>query len=221
MTSRNRTAVIVGTLVAVVLVAAVVIALVAGGGGGGDNTADTVASGTGPGGLFPGVTITGDSLPPFTQEVAQSGDDPAVGAKVPVLSGFDYEGNATTIDPAHDGPTMVVFLAHWCPHCNREVPLLVDWERSGDVPDGLNVVGVSTDVRSDAPNYPPDQWLANEQWPWPVLADDENSDALASYGGTSFPLMVFVDGDGTVVRRISGEYPIEAIQQYADELMAS
>jgi cytochrome c biogenesis protein CcmG, thiol:disulfide interchange protein DsbE len=221
VTSRNRTAVIVGTLVAVVLVAAVVIALVAGGGGGGDDTADTVASGTGPGGLFPGVTITGDSLPPFTQEVAQSGDDPAVGTKVPVLSGFDYEGNATTIDPAHDGPTMAVFLAHWCPHCNREVPLLVDWERSGDVPDGLNVVGVSTDVRSDAPNYPPDQWLRDEEWPWPVLADDENSAALASYGGTSFPTLVFVDGDGTVVRRISGEYPIEEIQQYADELMAS
>ena len=60
MTSRNRTAVIVGTLVAVVLVAAVVIALVASGGDGGDDAADTVASGTGPGGIFPGVTITGD-----------------------------------------------------------------------------------------------------------------------------------------------------------------
>ncbi len=116
---------------------------------------------------------------------------------------------------------MVVFLAHWCPHCNREVPLLVDWERSGDVPEGLNVVGVSTGVRSDAPNYPPDQWLRDEAWPWPVLADDENSDALAAYGGTSFPTLVFVDGDGTVVRRISGEYPIELIQQYADELMAT
>ncbi len=218
MNARSRTLLIVGALVAIVVAAAVIIAVTAGGGG--DGGSDETVS-TGVGGLFPGVTITGAALPDYTQEIAATGDDPAVGMKVPVLSGFDYAGHPITIDPANDGPTMVVFLAHWCPHCNREVPLLNDWRDSGDVPDGLNVVGVSTAVRSDAPNYPPDEWLRNVDWTWPVLADDQASDALKSYGGTSFPTLVFVDGDGKVVRRISGEYPIEDIQRFADELTSA
>ena len=34
--------------------------------------------------------------------------------------------------PATDGPMMVVFLAHWCPHCNAEIPVL----NSGATPAG-------------------------------------------------------------------------------------
>ena len=32
---------------------------------------------------------------------------------------------------------MVVFLAHWCPHCNAEIPVLNEWRDSGEIPDGL------------------------------------------------------------------------------------
>jgi thiol-disulfide isomerase/thioredoxin len=219
--SKQRNLLIVIAALVVVVAAAVIVALVVTGGD--DDASDTTAAVEGASGtsLFPGVTISGETLPEFSQQVAQSGDDPAVGMAAPVLSGFDYAGDPETIDPSQDGPTMVVFLAHWCPHCNREVPVLNEWRDSGDVPEGLNVVGVSTAVTADGPNYPPDEWLQRMDWTWPVLADDEASDALHAYGGTGFPTMVFVDGDGTVVQRISGEYPISAIQQYADDLMAS
>ena len=51
---------------------------------------------------------------------------------------------------------MVVLLAHWCPHCNAEIPVLNEWRDSGEIPDGLNIVGVSTGASADAPNFPPD-----------------------------------------------------------------
>ena len=63
------------------------------------------------------------------------------------MSGADYDGQPITIDAAADGPTMVVLLAHWCPHCNDEIPRLNEWRDSGDVPEGLDVVGVSTGGR--------------------------------------------------------------------------
>jgi thiol-disulfide isomerase/thioredoxin len=218
----TRTLLLIAALVAVVAVIGVAVVLVVGTGG--DDDEDT-ASSVEP---FRPVTVTGDPLPDFTREI-QAGDidDPAVGQPVPVVAGTDYDGNEITIDPATDGPTMVVLLAHWCPHCNAEIPVLNEWRDSGGVPDGLNIVGVSTGASPDLPNYPPDEWLVDMDWQWPVLADDvPPSDgapppAMAAYGGTSYPTLVFVDSDGTVVERVSGELPIDELAPIVDDLVAS
>jgi thiol-disulfide isomerase/thioredoxin len=216
-----RTLLLIAALVAVVAVIGVVVVLVVGSGGDEDEDASSVAP-------FRPVTVTGDPLADFTTEIrAGDIDDPAVGQPVPVVAGTDYDGNEITIDPATDGPTMVVLLAHWCPHCNAEIPALNEWRDSGGVPDGLNIVGVSTGASPDAPNYPPDEWLVDMDWQWPVLADDVQPvdgappPAMAAYGGTSYPTMVFVDSDGTVVERVSGEIPIDVLTPIVDDLVAS
>ncbi|NCZ56650.1 MAG: hypothetical protein EBY86_08450 [Acidimicrobiia bacterium] len=52
-------------------------------------------------------------------------------------------------------PMLLVFLAHWCPHCQAEVPVLVKWNQSMLVPDNLDVIAVATGTDETAPNYPP------------------------------------------------------------------
>ena len=216
---RTRTLLLIAGLVAVVAVLAVVAVVLV---GGGDD--DDAAGNEDP---YRPVSVDGDPLPEFSSEV-RSGEvaDPAVGQSVPVVSGVDYAGTATVIDPATDGPTMVVLLAHWCPHCNAEIPVLNDWRDSGQIPDALNIVGVSTGAASDAPNFPPGEWLDEKDWQWPVLADDRPPDdgspppAMGAYGGTSYPTLVFVDADGRVVERLSGEVPIDVIAPIAEELVA-
>ena len=96
-----------------------------------------------------------------------------------------------TVDAATNGPTMLVFLAHWCPHCNAEVPRLNAWKNSGAVPPELNVVGVSTAVSEGSANYPPSSWLSNLGWTWPVMADEaqgngEDGKAALAYGATGW-----------------------------------
>ena len=216
---RTRTLLLIAAIVAIVAVLGVVVALVVGGGDDDDTAGDVNP--------FRPVSVSGEPLPEFSQEIRDGDlDDPAVGQPVPVVSGVDYEGNATTIDPATDGPTMIVLLAHWCPHCNAEIPVLNEWRDSGEIPDGLNIVGVSTGASPDAPNFPPDEWLVEMDWQWPVLADDRSPDAnspppaMGAYGGTSYPTLVFVDGDGLVRERMSGEVPIDVIAPIADELVA-
>jgi thiol-disulfide isomerase/thioredoxin len=215
-----RTLLVIGAIVAVIAIIGVVIAIVVGGGDGDDDAAGEVVA-------YRPVTVDGDPLPEFSQEVRASGSDPAVGMQVPVVSGSDYAGNPITIDPATDGPTMIVLLAHWCPHCNAEIPVLNDWRDSGDIPDGLDIVGISTGVAAEAPNYPPAEWLEDKDWQWPVLADDRPPDedraapAMGAYGGTSYPTMILVDGDGVVHQRLSGEVPIEVLQPLADDLVAT
>jgi thiol-disulfide isomerase/thioredoxin len=219
---QTRTLLLIAAVVGVIAILGVVVALVVGGGGddGGD---DDVGSN-----MFRPVTVEGEALAPFTEDIRVGEvDDPAVGEAVPVVSGVDYGGTAVTIDPATDGPTMVVLLAHWCPHCNNEIPVLNEWRDSGEIPDDLNIVGVSTGVSPDAPNYPPDEWLVEKDWQWPVVADDRAPDnespppAMGAYGGTSYPTIVLIDGDGVVRQRLSGEVPIDVLAPLVDDLVAA
>jgi len=146
------------------------------------------------------VTVTGAPLPVFDAAAA----DPAVGMAAPVLAGSGFTGNAVSTAPG--APTLLVFLAHWCSHCQYEVPQLVRWHGSDRFPADLDVIAVATSTSATNPNYPPSAWLAREEWPalWPVLADSAAGEAAAAFGLTGFPFMVLVDADGTVRWRHSG-----------------
>lgn len=143
------------------------------------------------------VHITGTVLPPFRD----ASDDPAVGAAAPTVTGTTFAGDAVSIG---EGPTLLVFIAHWCPHCQREVPRLVDWF-GGGVPGGASIQAVATSISADRPNYPPSSWLTREHWTFPTLVDDADSTAAQAYGLTAFPYFVGIDANGKVVARQSGE----------------
>jgi thiol-disulfide isomerase/thioredoxin len=178
---------------------AVILALVAvllSDGAGDDKGSDPVPAGveqTRP------VAVEGDVLPPRAE-----GDDPAIGSVAPAVDGASFDGTPVTI--GDDGrPKVLVFLAHWCPHCQRTVPFLADWFEANGLPDDVDVYGVATSTSSDRPNYPPSTWLTREGWTPPTLADDDSSTAAQAYGLTSFPFFVVIGADGQVVARGSGE----------------
>ena len=148
------------------------------------------------------VTVVGAPLP----APPESGADTAIGVTAPTLQGFRFDGSPIEIAP--DGRAkMVVFLAHWCPHCNSEIPVLQSWAANGGVPSDLDIIGVSTAVNAQRDNYPPSKWLVDKAWEWPVMADSANSDAAIAFGVGGFPMFVIVGADGTVKVRASGELP--------------
>jgi thiol-disulfide isomerase/thioredoxin len=161
------------------------------------------------------VTVTGAALDPLPEE----GADPAVGQMAPQLSGFTFDGSPVTIDPSK-GPVMLVFLAHWCPHCNREVPEFMKWKASGDVPANLQVIAVTTAVNPDRDFYPPSTWIVDKGWTWPVMADSETSDAAQAMGVSSFPFSVMIGEDGTVLGRVTGELGQDGIAAWVNDTLA-
>lgn len=175
--------------------------------GGTDRTA---APGESQGEVWP-VTVTGTPLEAFPRD----GADPAIGQTAPTLSGYTFDGSPVTVDPSK-GPVMLVYLAHWCPHCNDEIPELLAWQASGGVPDGLQVIAVTTAADPSRPNYPPSKWIVDRQWTWPVLADSQTQDAAVAMGLTSFPFVVILDADGKVLTRWAGEKGADGIQQAVD-----
>lgn len=162
------------------------------------------------------VTVTGTALPGLEDPA----DDPAVGRPAPQLSGSTFDGSPVTVDPSK-GPVMLVFLAHWCPHCNREVPELLAWDAAGEVPEGLQVIAVTTAVDPKRDFYPPSEWIADKQWDWPVLADSQGNDAAAAMGVTGFPFSVLIGADGTVLGRISGELGQAGIDEWVGATLSA
>ena len=162
------------------------------------------------------VTIDGAALP----APVETGEDPAVGMQAPTLHGFQFDG--TPIDVAPGGrPKMLVFLAHWCPHCNREIPVLQSWAAAGGVPAGLDIIGVSTAVNAQHDNYPPSKWIEDKAWTWPALADSAASDAAIAYGVGAFPTFVIVGADGTVKVRSSGELAVADLDSIVSQAVES
>ena len=200
-TSGNRNAWIVGGVIAAVIAIAAIVAISA------SSKKDSAAVESVQ--EFSEVTVTGDVLPAFDSAVKP---DPAVGMLAPVLSGKGFTGNVVTTESTGT-PTLVIFLAHWCPHCQREVPLLVEWEKSGNMPTSIDIVAVATGTDSANPNFPPSEWLARENFPatWPVMADSADKVGGDAFGLSGYPYFVLIGGDGKVLWRASGEVTMEEL----------
>lgn len=209
--SRNKGLLVALVAGLVVAIAAVLAFGITGGTNSDDATDDTTidsSNGSSTSETQP-VTVVGDPLPPFDRPE----NDTSIGSTPPTLEGFAFDGSPMSITPGATGrATMMVFLAHWCPHCNAEIPVLIEWNESGGVPDTLDVIGVSTAVFEDRDNYPPSKWIDDKGFPWPVMADSDNSDAAVAYGVTGFPTFTLIDANGKVLYRADGEKTLEELE---------
>jgi len=216
----NRNKIIVA--IVAVVVAALAVALFVGGSDDSSSSGSTATNDVPVDGLPNGegvsnqpVEVVGAALEPF----ASPSGDPAVGQTAPTLNGASFDGTPISITPGDGRQYMVVFLAHWCPHCNAEIPQLIKWKEAGSVPEGLQVIGISTSVASDRPNYPPSEWILATGWPWPIIADSEALDAAKAFGVTGFPFFAVIDGDGTVKVRVSGEVKPDVLDQILESAL--
>lgn len=158
--------------------------------GGGDETSE-----------YGEVTVEGETLPTFGGDPAA---DTAPGMLAPTVTGETFEGETVSIAP--DGrPKVLIFLAHWCPHCQAEVPRLVDWLEAGNKPENVDLYGVSTMANRVRAEWPPSAWLESENWDVPTLKDDQGNSASTAFGLAGTPYWVVLNGDNEVVFRISGE----------------
>lgn len=166
------------------------------------------------------VTVKGDWLPPLNNGGLNSttASDPVVGTVAPEIGGMGFDGEPFTISADGVGK-VVVFIAHWCPHCQKEVPQIVQLADAGLVPEGIRIIAVSTAVDESRGNYPPQAWLEAEEWPFPVIQDNETLELFQAYGGTGFPFAVMLDGEHTVVGRAVGSLDIAQMLE-AWELVA-
>jgi thiol-disulfide isomerase/thioredoxin len=136
----------------------------------------------------------------------------------PTVSGADWGDNPSSIS-ADGRPKLLVFLAHWCPHCQAEVPIVQSWIDAGSLPVDVDLYAVATSIDRLRPNYPPSKWLEGEGWTEPILVDDELTSVARAYGLNAFPYWVFVAADGTVWGRVSGRLGVAELDQLTGSLL--
>ena len=210
--SSGRGKFIVGAIIAIVIGGAAIVAI--------SSIGSDSASTTGNISEFSDITVSGEALPSF--DSVSTATDTAIGLPAPVVSGKGFTGTEITTDGAGT-PTLLVFLAHWCPHCQREVPLLVQWEKDGKTPTGVDVIAVATGTDPANPNFPPSEWLAREEFPalWPVIADSADKKAANAFGLSGYPYFVLVDAQGNVFKRLSGEIPMDELTAIIDQMIGA
>jgi len=179
-----------------------------------DQVATAVASAS------PAATITeavSGNLPQFEG----TSNDAAVIAEMelPDISGPEYySGQQVTYAAGTDGMARVWLVwAHWCPHCQAELPDLNTWwpENAARFP-GIDLATVTTAIDNSRGN-PLEQYLDAEQFSFPVIVD-ESGQVAAKFGTNAFPFWVVTDAEGKVVFRIAGELGIDNVEQIFTQL---
>ena len=152
------------------------------------------------------ITISGDPLPEFA---GQNDLDIVAGLPAPTFSAPNENSEIISIEKNGNAKALV-FLAHWCGYCQKEVPIVQNLIDTVGVPDGVDVIAVATSIDRGRENYPPQEWLANEGWTETQLYDLDKEVGTA-YGLSAFPYWVFLDKDLNVVARRTGNLPEDMV----------
>jgi thiol-disulfide isomerase/thioredoxin len=96
-------------------------------------------------------------------------------------------------------------VAHWCSHCQAEVPRVQKWLDASGMPADVDLVTVATSNDPARGNFPAADWLRREKWSVPTIVDDKQNQAGNAFGVSGFPYFVVTDAQGKVVYRTSGE----------------
>lgn len=166
------------------------------------------------------ISLGGDPLPNHPEEGGISVDaagDPGIGLVAPTLTATSFDGSTVEIGPGGQ-PTILLFVAHWCPHCQDEVPMVEGLVSDGRFPDDVRVVAVSTGINPEASNYPPSAWFETEGWSSLAVRDDADSSLMRGFGGIAFPYAVFLDANNVVVARSIGSVGAEQMVQLAERI---
>ena len=146
------------------------------------------------------TTISGDALPEYAGE---NDINISAGLQAPLFSGPDQ--NSEIISLEKNGKSKILlFLAHWCPHCQAEVPIVQEYIDTFGLPADVEVIGILTSIDRSRDNYPPHDWLVKEGWSETQIYDLDREIGTV-YGLNAFPYWVTLDKDLKVVNRVTGK----------------
>ncbi len=123
---------------------------------------------------------------------------PVAGATAPDFNVVAKDGSTLTRAQILGKPTLLVFFASWCPHCNNEAPLIK--EIAAKNPD-VQVVMIGVGDRET----PSDIYDFQQKHDLPFPTYQDGGKAAAAYGIASYPTIMSVDKGGVIRDVQTGE----------------
>jgi len=154
------------------------------------------------------TAVEGDFLPELAGE---NDDNIARGLQAPIFSGPNENSEIVSLEK-NGNAKVLLFLAHWCGYCQKEVPAVQEYIDLIGIPDGVEIIAVATSIDRARDNYPPHDWLKEEGWSEAQIYDLDREIGTA-YGLNAFPYWVFLDKELNVVARRTGNLPQDQVGQ--------
>ena len=125
-----------------------------------------------------------------------------------------FEGGTLKLSDLRGKVVMVDFWASWCPPCRVEAPALA---RVYAEYQGQPVEFVGVDVWDNVGDA--EVFLQQEGQVYPTGYDADGSIAI-NYGVRGIPEKYFIDGDGVLVKKLSGPLTEATLRETINELLA-
>ena len=137
-----------------------------------------------------------------------------VGSQAPDFTAETVDGGSVSLgDAGGKKATMLVFFASWCPHCNKEAPLISQLE---DEYENLRVLMVGID---DQDNPEKVQGFVDHHG---IEGPATYEPSLGSpYQASGYPTIYFIDENRQIVAAHSGEAPKSALEGWAQETLGN
>jgi thiol-disulfide isomerase/thioredoxin len=159
----------------------------------------------------------------FSEPVGTPVTTPVVNSNTDLLGSFrpNFQLNRNSggsLSPADlTGKTILInFWATWCGPCRKEMPMLVDLQRTHES-EGLQVIGIALDDAQSVRNFVKSFGIS-----YPILTGSEDVfETSAAYGNAEgvLPYSVLIDKAGIVRWQYSGIIKDEQITRLLSELL--
>lgn len=144
-----------------------------------------------------------------TNETAQS-EGLKAGIKAPDFELKTLTGETVKLSDLKGKKVMLNFWATWCPPCKAEMPEMEQFFKQ-DHKD-LEILAVNIDPQLDVKGFVNQNGIT-----FPVLLDDKD-EVNTKYRILSIPTTYFIDSKGVIQDIFKGAMPLEAMQQYTEDL---
>jgi thiol-disulfide isomerase/thioredoxin len=137
-----------------------------------------------------------------------------VGSQAPDFTAETVDGGSVSLEDAGGKEaTMLVFFASWCPHCNKEAPIISDLEREyGD----LRVAMIGIDGRDDSEKV---QEFVNR---YSIEGPAAYHPSLGpTYQVSGYPTIYILDNNNDIVAAHTGEAPKDVLEGWVEEALGS
>jgi len=134
-----------------------------------------------------------------------------VGQKAPSFTAETVGGGNVSVGGGEARATMLVFFATWCPHCQKEAPVISELESQYD---GLRVVMVGIDGEDDPAKVR--EFVERYRIESPAVYEPNLG---PKYGVSGYPTVYVLDGENRVVGAHSGEAPREVYEGWIEEAL--
>lgn len=137
-----------------------------------------------------------------------------LGSQAPNFSAETVDGGKVSLEDSGDyQATMLVFFATWCPHCQKEAPIISELESQYE---DLGVVMVGIDNRDNSGKV---REFVNR---FRIESPTFYQPSLGStYRVSGYPTIYVLDGSGEIVAAHSGEVPRDVLEGWIEQARES